>query len=170
MGTIFNIQRYCLHDGDGIRTTIFFKGCPLRCIWCHNPEGMTSTVSVSYNREKCTACGRCIPTCKAREIIDGNVIFDRSKCIGCGTCVGMCLLSANEVFGREVTADEVMKEAIKDKIFYETSDGGITLSGGEPSMQSDFALEIIESAKNEGISTCIETCGYGKADFYKKAQ
>ncbi len=169
MGIIFNIQRYCLHDGDGIRTNVFFKGCPLRCIWCHNPEGMKSTPSLAYNREKCTLCGRCIPTCKARTIVDGAVIYDRSKCDGCAQCVGMCLAGANELFGKNVTANEVMNEARKDNIFYETSGGGITLSGGEPSMQPDFALAIIEKAKNEGIGTAIETCGYGERDFYKKA-
>ncbi len=169
MGTIFNIQRYCLHDGDGIRTNVFFKGCPLRCIWCHNPEGMKSTPSLAYNREKCTLCGRCLPTCKARTIVDSTVIYDRSKCDGCAQCVGMCLAGANELFGKNVTADEVMNEARKDKIFYETSGGGITLSGGEPSMQADFALEIIKKAKEEGIGTAIETCGYGERNFYKKA-
>ncbi|MBE6587233.1 MAG: glycyl-radical enzyme activating protein [Ruminococcaceae bacterium] len=170
MGVIFNIQRYCLHDGDGIRTTVFFKGCPLRCIWCHNPEGLSSELSVSYNREKCTLCGRCIPTCSAREIVDGAVIFDRSRCTFCNKCTQLCLNSANELIGKEVSADEVLAEALKDKIYYKTSGGGITLSGGEPSMQADFALEIIEKARCEGVGVAIETCGMGKREFYEKAR
>ncbi len=169
MGTIFNIQRYCLHDGDGIRTNVFFKGCPLRCIWCHNPEGLVSKPSIAYNEEKCTLCQRCIDVCPGRSVFDGKLTIERGKCIGCGRCVDVCLCGANEVFGKEVSAEDVMKEVLKDRVYYKTSKGGMTLSGGEPSMQGDFALQLIKMAKDEGISTFIETCGIGAPGFYEGA-
>lgn len=169
MGTIFNIQRYCLHDGDGIRTNVFFKGCPLRCIWCHNPEGLDVKPSVAFNEEKCTMCGKCLEVCGGRSVADGKLNIERSLCIGCNRCVDVCLCGANEIFGREVTVDEVMNEVLKDKVYYKTSKGGMTLSGGEPSMQAEFALELIKTAKNEGVSTFIETCGIGARSFYEKA-
>ena len=169
MGTIFNIQRYCLHDGDGIRTNVFFKGCPLRCKWCHNPEGLDAKPTVAFNEEKCTVCGKCVEVCGIRSIDDGKLHIERALCIGCNRCVDVCLNGANEVFGREVTADEVMNEVLKDRVYYMTSKGGMTLSGGEPSMQPEFALELIQRAKNEGVTTFIETCGIGGRSFYKKA-
>lgn len=169
MGIIFNIQRYCLHDGDGIRTNVFFKGCPLRCIWCHNPEGLTADISVSFNSEKCTLCGRCLADCAGREIKDGRLVLDRSKCTACNKCVDNCLTFANELLGKSVTAQEVIDEVLRDKIYYKTSGGGMTLSGGEPSSQPSFALELIRKAAEHGISTCIETCGIGSRDFYQKA-
>lgn len=169
MGIIFNIQRYCLHDGDGIRTTVFFKGCPLRCIWCHNPEGLSQKVSISYNKDKCTLCGRCTQLCSEREIEGGMLSFDRSKCIACGECVNGCLYGANEIIGKEISADEVMATVLKDKIYYKTSGGGMTLSGGEPSMQEDFAIELIRKAKENGVYAFVETCGIGNRRFYEKA-
>lgn len=167
MGIIFNIQKFCLNDGDGIRTNVFFKGCPLRCIWCHNPEGLSKEVSVSYNREKCTVCGRCIEECSARSINGTTVVFDREACKKCGKCVSNCLQGANEVFGRDVTASEVMSEVLRDKDYYDISGGGMTLSGGEPSMQEDFALELIKIASENGVSTAVETCGIGGKSFYE---
>ena len=168
MGTIFNIQRYCLHDGDGIRTNVFFKGCPLRCIWCHNPEGLSQKREISYNAEKCTLCNRCIDDCPGRSIEDGHFELDRSKCSLCGKCIENCPNSANELIGREVSADEVMAEVVRDKIYYKTSGGGMTLSGGEPSMQAEFALELVSKAKDQGIGVAIETCGIGSREFYEK--
>ncbi|MBR6290765.1 MAG: 4Fe-4S binding protein, partial [Clostridia bacterium] len=99
MGTVFNIQKFCLHDGDGIRTNVFLKGCPLRCIWCHNPEGLERTPSLSLSESRCTGCGRCLPGCPAREIKDGKVTVDRSKCTLCGKCVKACLSGACEIIG-----------------------------------------------------------------------
>ncbi len=169
MGTIFNMQKFCLHDGDGIRTNVFFKGCPLRCLWCHNPEGLSIGKNLSFMSKKCTACGRCLEVCKGRTVSDGVLIIDRSKCDACGKCVEACLNDANELIGKEVTAKEVFDEVLKDKIFYDTSGGGMTLSGGEPSMQQEFALELLNMAHDAGISSAIESCGIGKREFYAEA-
>ena len=169
MGVIFNIQRYCLHDGDGIRTNVFFKGCPLRCLWCHNPEGLNSTVSVSFSKDKCTGCGSCLAVCGGRSLEGGKISIARDACTKCGKCAEVCLAGANELIGKEMTADEVMAQVRRDKMFYKTSGGGMTLSGGEPSMQTDFALELIRLAKEEGIGTFIETCGIGPRRFYEGA-
>ena len=169
MGIIFNIQKFCIHDGDGIRTCVFLKGCPLRCIWCHNPESYEKTPDLSFDKQKCSSCGRCINECNAR-VMENNVLqLDREKCIKCGKCTDICLNDANEIIGREVTAAEVVAEVLKDRMFYETSGGGVTVTGGEPSYQADFTLEILRLAKEEGISLAIETCGIGPRDFYKKA-
>ena len=169
LGTIFNIQKFCLHDGDGIRTNVFLKGCPLRCIWCHNPEGLESTPSLSFSKARCTACGRCLPECPARTLKDGKLVIDRTLCTVCGKCVKACLNGACEVMGREATVDEVMKDVLKDKVFYDRSGGGITLSGGEPSYQEKCALDLLEKSKEAGIGIAVETCGAGPRSFYEKA-
>lgn len=169
MGTVFNIQKFCLHDGDGIRTNVFLKGCPLRCIWCHNPEGLERTPSLSFNESRCTGCGRCLPGCPAREIKDGKVTVDRSKCTLCGKCVKACLSGACEIIGKERDARDVMREVLKDKIFFDNSGGGLTVSGGEPSYQPEFTLELLRIAKDAGIGIAVETCGTGSRDFYEKA-
>lgn len=169
MGTIFNIQKFCIHDGDGIRTCVFLKGCPLRCIWCHNPESLERTVSLSYSKQRCSLCGRCLEVCSARSIRDGELIIDRSRCTACGKCVAVCLNNANEILGREETAEQVFAEVIKDKMFYDSTHGGITVTGGEPSFQPEFTLELLRLSKDAGITLAIETCGIGARDFYEKA-
>ncbi len=169
MGIIFNIQKFCLHDGDGIRTCVFLKGCPLRCIWCHNPESLAKTQSLSFHSQKCTACGKCLAVCKARSLKNGKLQIDREKCAICGQCVNACLNDANEIIGTQMTAHEVLAEVLKDKMFYDTSGGGLTVTGGEPSFQPDFTLQLLTLAKEAGISAAIETCGIGSRDFYEKA-
>ena len=129
MGTLFNIQRFCLHDGDGIRTCVFLKGCPLRCVWCHNPESLSKTPELSFDRRKCTSCGRCLAVCPARSMENGMLHIDRKACILCGRCAQVCLCDANEIIGREMTAPEVMREVLKDKMFFDTSGGGLTVTG-----------------------------------------
>ncbi|MBQ4337793.1 MAG: glycyl-radical enzyme activating protein [Clostridia bacterium] len=169
MGIVFNIQKYCIHDGDGIRTCVFLKGCPLRCIWCHNPESYEKAPALSFNKHKCSSCGRCLSGCYARTIENGTLELMREKCTRCGKCADICFNGANEIIGKEMTAPEVLTEVLKDKMFYDTSGGGITLTGGEPSYQPDFTLELLSLSKEAGISLAIETCGAGPRDFYEKA-
>jgi len=169
MGLIFNIQKFCIHDGDGIRTCVFLKGCPLRCIWCHNPESLDKLPILSFNKQKCSLCGRCLAVCSARRIENRTMKIDREKCIECGKCEEICLSDANEIIGKGMTASEVLAEVLKDKIFYDTSGGGVTVTGGEPSYQPDFTLELLHLLKEAGISLAIETCGVGSRDFYKNA-
>ena len=168
MGIIFNIQKFCIHDGDGIRTCVFLKGCPLRCVWCHNPESLEKSQTLSFDSRKCSSCGKCVTECNARSIEDGTLRLNRTECIKCGKCEKLCLNGANKIIGRETTAREIIAEVVKDRIFYETSGGGMTVTGGEPSYQPEFTLEILRLAKEEGISSAIETSGIGPIDFYRQ--
>jgi len=160
-GIIFNIQRYSIHDGPGIRTTVFFKGCPLKCFWCQNPESQETRPEVLINRSVCSSCGRCIDVCPIRVnlLSERGMIIDREKCLGCGKCIEVCPAQGRTLVGAEMSVDDVMDEVLRDKVFYENSGGGITLSGGEPIMQPDFALQLLQKAKAEGLHTAIETCG-----------
>lgn len=166
VGRIFDIQRFCIHDGPGIRTTVFFKGCPLACAWCHNPESQSADRELFYTRALCIGCGACSAACPEHVhlIVDGSHSMDRSACIRCFRCVEVCPTAALEAVGREVTVDEVLAEVERDRVFYEQSGGGMTLSGGEPLAQSAFARALLEAAHRSGLHTCVETSGFGAVE------
>lgn len=166
-GRVFNIQRYSLYDGRGIRTLVFFKGCPLRCRWCSNPESISPARQVMLMRSLCTGCGECAARCPlgAHSLVpDGDSfahLVDRSvECTGCGSCAARCPARALTVCGRDMTLEEVMSEVLKDEVFYMTSGGGVTLGGGEVTMQADFAARVLAECRARGIDTAIETCGF----------
>jgi pyruvate formate lyase activating enzyme len=161
MGIIFDIQRFSLHDGPGIRTTVFFKGCNLRCVWCHNPESLLSKEQLSYTKSFCTLCGECTRVCLHNvHKIEGNVhTIDFDSCIACGKCPSVCVKRALRIIGYEASAQEIMQVVLKDKKYYDTSGGGLTTSGGEPTFQFKFLLELLSLAKQNKIHTCVETNG-----------
>lgn len=163
----FNIQKFCIHDGPGIRTTVFLKGCPLDCLWCHNPESKRTDPEIMFYRHKCLVCGRCLDFCSARSITaDGQLIYDREKCLLCGKCTERCYNTANSLCGKKDTTENILAEVKKDLPFYKTSGGGMTVSGGEPAMQSKAVIELVRMAKEEGIESVIETSGFGERDFF----
>lgn len=169
-GTITNIQKFSLHDGPGIRTTIFLKGCPLRCFWCHNPETHSINHQIIYFEERCTGCGVCARRCpeNAIEIKDNRSVRDNNKCNLCGKCADFCPNNAQEYIGKDVTSREIMKEIIKDEAFYEESGGGVTFSGGEPLMYLDFLQDVLRSCKIRGIHTAVDTSGYAPWECFEK--
>jgi pyruvate formate lyase activating enzyme len=159
---LFNIQRFSIHDGPGIRTTVFLKGCGMRCFWCHNPEGRHSTPELLFFPDRCIACGECVAACpsNAHQLAGGVHIFDRTACRMSGECVARCCSGALEIAGTSMTVDEVMAEVLRDRPFYTMSGGGVTLSGGEPGFQDAFVRALLDRCKAEQIHTAIETCGY----------
>ncbi|MCK4257488.1 MAG: glycyl-radical enzyme activating protein [Halanaerobiales bacterium] len=161
-GSIFNIQRYSVHDGPGIRTTIFLKGCPLSCWWCHNPESQSSKLERVFRQEQCIGCGTCIKICanKAIVLIDGKASINDASCSLCGECVHFCPVNAVEMMGKIVTVEDVMKEIKKDVIFFDESGGGVTFSGGEPLVQNEFLYDLLDRCKQEEIHTTVDTSGY----------
>ena len=163
MSLITKIQKYSIHDGDGIRTTIFFKGCGLKCIWCHNPETQCFQKQLMVHQERCTGCGKCETICPQNAIHTevGTTVTDFSLCDACGTCVNSCNLNLREIVGKEYTVDELVKEIKKDEMFYEESGGGVTLSGGEVMISNMNYLETLCQKLNRiGISIFIDTCGH----------
>ena len=163
MDLITNIQKYSIHDGDGIRTTVFFKGCPLKCVWCHNPETQRYEKEIQYDKEKCTGCGACAKVCpnSAITMVEGKPKLDKKLCTLCGNCENFCLQGIREMVGQEYPVKALVKELMKDLMFYEQSGGGVTLSGGEVmAMSTDYVLAIAKALKKEEVSLTIDTCGY----------
>ena len=168
--TIINIQKYSIHDGPGIRTTVFFKGCPLNCWWCHNPESQNPNPEIMFFKERCTGCGTCVKRCpeKAIQLVKGFPVFNESKCNLCGKCSDFCLGNARELVGKDITVKNLMKEIIKDEVFYEESNGGVTFSGGEPLMHADYLYNILKICKDKGIHTTVDTSGYASWKQFEK--
>jgi pyruvate formate lyase activating enzyme len=169
-GVIFDIKRFAVHDGPGIRTTVFFKGCPLRCLWCHNPESMKKERQIVFFQNKCIGCGECFKRCTSGALeatADGRV-YHRDKCTLCGTCVEYCYAEATVMQGKIISVREVIEEVRKDVPFYENSGGGMTLSGGEPTMQPEFCKAILKSAKEESMHTVLDTSGFVKWEIFRE--
>jgi len=169
-GTLFNIMRYATHDGPGIRTTVFFKGCPLRCLWCHNPEGQSPELELFFRADRCMHCGDCSKACPNGAILfnEATPLTLKDKCRLCGTCVDVCQSMAREMTGRSMTVGEVIEEIQKDVIFYDESGGGVTFSGGEPLMQPGFLQDLLEACKERRIHTAVETCGLAESQTLLK--
>ncbi len=161
-GTILQYKRFAVHDGDGIRTTLFLKGCPLSCKWCHNPEGIGFVPELACLAHKCIGCGECAAVCPtgAQKIGDDGHTFDRSLCAACGKCADACLGGALTLYGRKVSAREAADTLLLDRDFFTESGGGVTLSGGEPLMQPEFTAEVFRLCRAQGVSTALDTCGY----------
>ena len=161
-GVIFDIKKYAIHDGPGIRTTVFFKGCPLACRWCHNPEGMNATVQRIYRPERCIGCGECIDICPRKAIrrTAEGMTADLSRCELCQTCADHCPSEALEFIGQKITAAEVVRQIEKDIAFYDASRGGVTFSGGEPLMQPEFLLELLGACGELDLHRTVDTTGY----------
>ena len=165
---IFNKQKYNMYDGPGVRTLVFFKGCPLRCKWCSNPEGLERKYQIMFKPTTCVSCGSCVPVCpqKIHSISSsGEHIIDRSiDCIGCGQCVEACIPDALKIAGEQVPISELLEYVEQDRAFYDQSGGGVTLGGGEVTSQPEAAINLLQACKQEGLHTAIETCGYTKKE------
>ncbi|ARC89859.1 glycyl-radical enzyme activating protein [Rhodovulum sp. MB263] len=160
-GTVFDIQRYSIHDGPGLRTIVFLKGCPLRCRWCSNPESQNPEPELFFRASSCIKCGQCVPVCPTQALAPTNPGFvDRSKCIECGTCTTVCPTQALSMSGKKMSVTQVMQELRKDAIHYRRSGGGVTLSGGEPLFQHEFAKQLLMACHEQGWNTAMETTGY----------
>jgi glycyl-radical enzyme activating protein len=169
-GTIFDIMKFAIHDGPGIRTTVFLKGCPLKCLWCHNPESQKREKEISFIPGKCIGCGWCFECCpqQAHVMQNGKHVLLRDRCVRCGVCAEKCYAKAIEVIGRDITVGEVLAEVLKDKPFYDNSGGGMTISGGEPMMQFEFTEALLRAAKEAGLHTCLDTSGFAPINNYLK--
>jgi pyruvate formate lyase activating enzyme len=160
-GRILHLQRLSTEDGPGIRTTVFFKGCPLRCAWCHNPESLSSQPQIQWFAVRCIGCNTCLSVCPEHSLTraDSGLSIERIRCDGCGKCAEACPAGAIELLGKTISVEELVAELLKDRAYYEKSRGGVTLSGGEPTLQADFAEALLCALKENGISTALDTCG-----------
>lgn len=169
-GEVFDIRRYAIHDGPGIRTAVFFKGCPLRCRWCHNPESWKAEPELGFRRSRCVKCRHCMEICEPQAISfsESGPVLDPDKCTLCGRCVAECPAGAWEIIGRKASVAEVMAEIRKDIVFYDQSGGGATFSGGEPLMQADFLVALLDACRAEGVHTAVDTTCYTQADTLQR--
>ncbi|MFH1107769.1 MAG: glycyl-radical enzyme activating protein [Planctomycetota bacterium] len=158
-GLVLNIQRYSIHDGPGIRTTVFLKGCPLRCSWCHNPESQNSAPEVLLFPARCVRCGACLDACPNGAIAQAAA-NDRLRCVRCGTCTDVCPSGARRLAGRSLSVGDVFHAVDKDRLFYDESGGGVTFSGGEPLMQAEFLTACLRACRDRGYHTAVDTCGH----------
>ena len=177
MSLYFDIKKFAIHDGPGIRTTVFLKGCPLNCVWCHNPESISPEKQLSFQERKCTFCGNCVTACPngCHTITlppDGDSRpehrIDYEKCVAGGACVEVCLGRALSIVGMEVHPDEILEEVLKDKAYYDASGGGLTVSGGEPAIHPDFLCEFLKKAKDAGLHVCLDTSGFASRRNYER--
>jgi pyruvate formate lyase activating enzyme len=171
-GRIFDIKRFAVHDGPGIRTTVFLKGCSLHCAWCHNPEAFRARPEVAFYSQRCIDCGACVDACPhgaREETARGKRIYHRDACVVCGECVEVCYAEALVLHGREVGVEEVFEEVSRDAAFYRESGGGVTLSGGEPLQQAAFAAALLKACKQAGYHTALDTCGMVQWAAFEKA-
>jgi pyruvate formate lyase activating enzyme len=171
VGCVFNIERFAIRDGPGIRTTVFLKGCPLRCLWCANPESISPVPQLFYLENLCARCYRCVEACPNKATTkapDGAIKIDRSLCQACGKCVEACPNRAREISGKLMTVEEVLEEVKKDALFYQNSGGGVTFSGGEPTHQPEFLWHLLKASQESGIHTALDTSGFVKPDILKR--
>jgi pyruvate formate lyase activating enzyme len=159
-GLIFDIQKFSLHDGHGIRTLVFMKGCPLRCSWCSNPESQKRAPEILFFEENCISCKACLAACPEGEVIENYWPTDRDVCTGCGACVDVCYSESRTLVGENKSVTEILEKILQDKVFYDVSGGGVTIGGGEPTMQADFVSSVLKECRHNGIHTALETCGH----------
>ena len=169
-GMLFDVKRFAIHDGPGIRTTAFFKGCPLSCVWCHNPESQSPDRELLHRPSRCTGCGACVAVCPedAVRIEEGVAVTDRERCSACGACVSTCPVDARSTVGGVWTAEALCVELSKDELFFEQSGGGVTCSGGEPLAQASFCAEVLRLCRGRGIHTAVDTCGHAEEEALRR--
>jgi len=159
--TVIEMERFALNDGPGIRTVIFFKGCPLRCRWCSNPESQRAALELFYRPRRCLACARCVEACDEKALrMERALVIERERCTACGACIQACNTAALSLSGSVLTVAEIMSEVLRDESFYRNSGGGVTFSGGEPTAQPEGLRALAESCRDAGLHTCLETCGF----------